>query len=124
MFQLVSSTPAKAHPSSIVKLFRTHVDISTPMFTLKVPNAYLTAVRDSHNPKKRKDLSATMLRLYLNLAAAVITIITGDKCSTKLPIANGKTCAATLPYLAEILSQQAAWKQPKPKKQCFTLPMF
>ena len=38
MFQLVQSHPAKDHPSSIVKLFRTHVDQSTPMFTPKGPN--------------------------------------------------------------------------------------
>ena len=38
MFQLVSIPPAKANPSSILKLFHTHVDRSTPMLTLKCPN--------------------------------------------------------------------------------------
>ena len=86
--------------------------------------AYITEVRDGHNPKKRTDLAPSTLRLYLNAAAAVLTILTGKSCSTKLPIANGETKAATLPYLAEILGQCAAWRQPRPKKQCFTLPMF
>ena len=61
------------------------------------------------------------IRSYLTAASVAITTLTGKPCSIKMKDTAG---SKNHPYLAEIISQTAAWKEPKPRKEIFTQAMF
>ena len=61
------------------------------------------------------------IRSYLSAASIAITTLTGHPCNIK---SNISAAFKNHPYLSEIISQTAVWKEPKPRKEIFTQPMF
>lgn len=91
---------------------------------LDIVGAYIRDVKLGYNCHQSLTLSDATVRNYMSSATAVLYILTGTPCDLKELIATCSKPAPTLPYIRELITQRRTWKQPKPQKEVFTLPMY
>lgn len=91
---------------------------------LDILGAFLDAVLRGDNLAKLINPAEGTIRGYLSAASAVITIYTGHECSTIDSATITARRPTTEPYLVARISNSAAWKQPKARKECVTMDIF
>lgn len=98
-------------------------NIRPPTF-LDILGAFIRDVKAGFNCQCSLLLSDATVRNYLLAAAAVLHIMTRCPCDIAELLATASSPSTTLPYLRELIGQRKVWKQPKQRKETYTLPMF
>jgi hypothetical protein len=86
--------------------------------------AYLHAVAAGNNLLKILTIGPDALRGYMTSACDALTLLTNKPCLYIDPAALEFKHPKTLPILGDIIGQRTAWKEPRPRKEPFTLAMI
>jgi hypothetical protein len=90
---------------------------------IDILGAFLTDVKNGNNPSKTK-LTGQTLRNYVKSATDCFSLLTGKPVSIFDPATLSQKKVHLHPYLQELISQRAAWAQPKPRKEPYTYRML
>jgi hypothetical protein len=86
--------------------------------------AYLHAVAAGNNLLKIQTIGPDALRGYMTSACDALALLTNKPCSYIDPATLEFKRPKTLPILGDIIGQRTAWKEPRPRKEPFTLAMI
>jgi hypothetical protein len=85
---------------------------------------YLHAVAAGDNLLRITTIGPAALRGYMTSACDALTLLTHKPCSYIDPATLEFKRPKTLPILGDIIGQRTAWKEPRPRKEPFTLAMI
>lgn len=98
-----------------------HLD---PSLFHDILGTYLDHIQAGNNLVHAANLALETQRLYISAASGVISLYTDIGCSTIDAATMLEKRPTTIPYLALRFAQATAWREPLPRKECFTMDMY